>query len=220
MNKAKLIITVVLILLVGIFTGSLGTRIYLEHQLERSETGRSRHHEDKVKRTMERLTRDLSLDSKQRDEIRKIIVLTEAKAAGIKVSYQPDLVRIHDHGLALIKEKLNEEQKRKLQAREERLSRRFSSSYFRSLRIAQAALPDIATLKDRLGLTKTQESQVARIIEDQRAQQEQIIAKYENVNNPDLAAVRSELTEAQKTTARRLSEALAEDQMARYRTMQ
>jgi len=70
MNKAKLIITVVLILLVGIFTGSLGTRIYLEHQLERSETGRSRHHEDKVKRTMERLTRDLSLDSKQRDEIR------------------------------------------------------------------------------------------------------------------------------------------------------
>lgn len=220
MNKAKLIITVALILLVGIFSGSLGTKIYLKYQLERSETDRSRHHEDKVKRIMERLTHDLDLDSKQRDEIRKIIVLTEAKVTGIKASYQPDVSRIYNQSFALIKEKLNEDQKRKLQARQERLSRRYDSLYFRSLRVAQTALPDMTTLKDRLGLNKTQESQIARIIEDQKTQQEQIIGKYENTDNPDLAAVRSELAEVEKTTTKHLSDVLTGEQMARYRAMQ
>jgi len=220
MNKAKLIITVALILLVGIFAGSLGTKIYLKHQLERSETGRSHHHEDKVKRTMEGLTRDLDLDSKQQDEIKKIIIFTDAKVTGIRTFYQPDMSRIYSESFALIKEKLNEEQKRKLQARQEKLSRRYGSFYFRSLRIAQTALPDIATLKDRLGLNKTQEPQVARIIEDQRAQQEQIIGKYENTDNPDLAAVRSELAEAEKTTTKHLSDVLTGEQMAHYRAMQ
>ncbi|OPY74130.1 MAG: hypothetical protein A4E62_00108 [Syntrophorhabdus sp. PtaU1.Bin002] len=220
MNKAKLIIAVALILLVGIFAGSLGTRMYLKHQLEQSETGRSRHHEDKVKKTMERLTDDLSLTGKQQDEIRKIILLTDAKVTGIKASYQPDVSRIYNQSFALIKEKLDDEQKRKLQARQERLSRRYGSFYFRSLRIAQTALPDIAMLKDRLGLNKTQESQVTRIVEDQRAQQEQIIGKYENRDNPDLAAVRSELAEVEKTMTKRISEVLTGEQMARYRAMQ
>ena len=34
MNTAKLIVMLVLILLVGIFAGSLGTRIYLRHELQ------------------------------------------------------------------------------------------------------------------------------------------------------------------------------------------
>jgi hypothetical protein len=80
-------------------------------------------------------------------------------------------------------------------------------------------LPDIATLKDRLGLNKAQESQVAQIIEDQRVQQEQIIGKYENTDNPNLAAVRSELAEVEKTTTKHLSEVLTGEQMARYRAM-
>ncbi|OPY81485.1 MAG: hypothetical protein A4E65_01146 [Syntrophorhabdus sp. PtaU1.Bin153] len=220
MNKAKLIITVALILLVGIFAGSLGTRIYLKHQLDRSEIQRFRHHEDKVKRTMEQLTEDLGLDSKQQDEIRKIIVLTDAKVTGIRAFYQPDVSRLYDQSFALIKEKLNDEQKRKLEARHERLSRRSTDSYFRSLRIAQNALPDVAALKDRLGLNKVQEPQVARIIEDRRTQQQQIIGKYENKENPDLAVVRSELAEVQKIITKRLSDVLTEEQMARYRTMQ
>jgi hypothetical protein len=220
MNKLKLIISVTLIFLVGIFAGSLGTRIYLERQLERSETHRSRHSEDRVKRIMERLTDDLRLDSKQQDEIKKIIVLTDAKVKGIEVSYKPDVKRIYEQSFALIKDKLNDEQKGKLQLLQKKLALRYNSFYFKSLRIAQTALPDVATLKDRLDLNNIQEPQVARIIEDKRAHQERIIGKYENTDHPDLAAARLELAEVEKTMIKRLSEVLTMQQMAHYRKMQ
>lgn len=220
MNKLKLIISITLILLVGVFAGSLGTRIYMKHQLEGPEAGGSRYSEDRVKRIMKRLTDDLRLDNKQQDEIRKIIVMRNVKLTGIETAYQPDVRKIYDRSFALIKEKLNNEQKDKLQSREEKASKRYNALYFKSLRIAQNTLPDAAALKDSLGLNETQGSQIAEIVEDQRARQMKIIVKYENTEKPDLAAVRSELTEVEKDTIKQLSGVLTEQQMTRYREMQ
>lgn len=215
MNKVKMIVSIALVLLVGILAGSLGTRMYM-----RSETERSHHDEDKIKRILKRLTGDLHLSSAQQAEIEKILVLTDAKVSGLKASCEPDVKKLYEQSFTLIKEKLNDEQKGKLQSRQERFSRRFNTYYFKSLRVAWKALPDVAAMKARLGLDASQEQEVAKILEDLRAGQERIIGKYEKMDNPDLAAVRSELAEAEKNMAKRLHGVLTEKQIARYRETQ
>jgi len=220
MDKIKLIVTLALVLLVGIFAGSLGTRIYLNHQLDGSRADRARSAEDRVKRIMKKLTVDLNLDTGQRAEINKILTMTEAKATGVRASYEPSLKKVYDRNFELIKEKLNDEQKTRLQARQERFSRRYTSYYFRLLNTAQNGLPDAATLKDRLNLGPAQQSQVAAILEDQKNRRALIIGKYEKMDQPDLAAVNSELADVEKTVTKRLSDVLTEKQMARYRDEQ
>ena len=220
MDKIKLIVTLALVLLVGIFAGSLGTRIYLNHQLDGSRAGRSHSADDRVKNIMKKITVDLNLDTGQQAEIRKIVTMTEAKAAGVRASYEPRLEKVYDRNFELIKEKLNDEQKTRLQARQERFSRRFISYYFRLLNTAQNGLPDAATLKDRLNLDPAQLSQVAAILKDQKNKRALIIGKYEKMDHTDLAAVNSELADVEKATMKRLSDVLTEKQMARYRDEQ
>lgn len=220
MDKIKFIVTLVLVLLVGIFAGSLGTRIYFNHQLDGSRAGRSHSAEDRVKKIMKKLTVDLNLDTGQRAEINKILTMTEAKATSIRASYEPSLKKVYDRNFELIKEKLNDEQKTRLQARQERFSRRYTSYYFRLLNTAQNALPDAATLKDRLNLDPAQQSQVASILQDQKNKRALIIGKYEKMDQPDLAAVNSELADVEKAVTKSLSDVLTEKQMARYRDEQ
>lgn len=217
MDKIKLIITLVLVLLVGIFAGSLGTRIYLNHQLDGSRAGKSHSAEDRVKRIMKKLTVDLNLDTAQQAEVHKILTMTEAKAAGVRASYEPNLKKVYDRNFELIKEKLNDEQKTRLQARQERFSRRYTSYYFRLLNTARNGLPDAATLKDRLDLDPAQQSQVASILEDQKSKRALIIGKYEKMDHPDLAAINSELADLEKAMTKRVSDVLTERQMALYR---
>lgn len=216
MDKIKLIVTLVLVLLVGIFAGSLGTRIYLNHQLDGSRAGRSHSAEDRVNKIMKKLTVDLNLNTAQQAEIHKIVTMTEAKATGVRASYEPSLKKVYDRNFELIKEKLNDEQKTRLHARQERFSRRYTSYYFRLLNTAGNGLPDAATLKDRLNLDPAQQSRVASILEDQKNKRALIVGKYEKMDHPDLAAINSELADVEKTTTRRLSEVLTEKQMARY----
>ncbi len=216
MNKIKLVITLVLVLLVGIFAGSLGTRIYLKHQLEGSRTARSHSSEERIQKMLKGLTDDLHLDAKQQTEIEKILVVTDAKATGVRAMYQPDMKKIYDRGFELIKEKLNDEQKARLNSRREKSAGRYNSYYFRSLRTAQKGIPDVNTLKDRLGLDGAQYARVRTILADQKNRQDFIIARYEKFENPDLAAVNSELAEVRKTTGKQLAEILTPEQLARY----
>lgn len=216
MNKIKIVITLALVLLVGVFAGALGTRIYLRHQTEGSHATRSRTSEERVTQIMGRLTKDLKLDAVQRAEIEKVVLKTDGKVTAVKVSYQPELKKIYDLGFEAIKERLNEEQKAKLRARHERFSQRYNALYFRSLRAAQRGIPDADALKDRLGLDTAQHARVATILADQKNRQGFIIARYEKAENPDLFAVNSDLEEVRRSVWKQLAEALTPEQLARY----
>jgi len=137
-NKAKFVITLALVLLVGILAGSLGTRMYLKHEPRSSE--------DRVKKIVQRLTDDLRLDAAQKAEVEKMVTRTDARAAALRASYQPELKKIYDRDFELLGTKLNDNQKAKLRARHERFSLRFNALYFRSLRTAQKAIPDVNAL--------------------------------------------------------------------------
>jgi hypothetical protein len=169
-----------------------------------------------VKKIMKRLTRDLRLDAGQQAEIEKILVVTDARATGVRTLYQPDLKRIYDQGFELIKQKLNDEQKARLVSRREKSAARYSSYYFRSLRTAEKGLPDAEALKNRFVLDAAQQSRITVILEDQKNRRKLIIEKYEKVDKPDLAAARSELAEVSQDARARLAEVLTPEQMTRY----
>lgn len=216
MNKLKIVIILALVLLVGICAGALGTRMYLGHQLEGFHSTRSRTPDDRVKKIVTRLVDDLRLDAAQTVEVEKLVTKMEARATAIRVSYQPELRKVYEEGFQRINERLADEQKKKLQARQEKLIPRYNAYYFRSLRAAQMAIPDAAELKARLGLDAAQESQAAAILADQRAQQAAVIERYEKADRPDLAAVSADLAEIGKTARNRIIAVLTPEQLIRY----
>lgn len=215
MTKIKIVITLVLVLLVGIFAGSLGTRIYLKHQMEESGWARPRTSEERVKKIVKRLVEDLRLNAAQTVEVEKLVTKMEARATALRVFYQPELRKIYDEGFQRINEKLTDEQKKQMQARQEKLTLRYNAYYFRSLHTAQNAIPDAAELKVRLGLDAAQESQVAAILADQRAQQAAVIDRYEKADRPDLMAVSADLAEIGKTARNRIAALLTPEQLIR-----
>lgn len=216
MNKIKIVVTLVLVLLVGAFAGALGTRMYLGHKMEGSQSTRSRAPEERVKKIVKRLVDDLRLNAAQTVEVEKLVTKMEARATDLRVSYQPELRKIYDEGFQRINEILTDEQKKRLRARQERFSQRYNAFYFRSLRTAQNAIPDAAELKVRLGLDTAQASQVAAILADQRTQQAAVIDRYEKADHPDLAAVGADLAEIGKTARNRIAALLTPEQLTRY----
>ncbi|MBP1748123.1 MAG: hypothetical protein H6Q52_662 [Deltaproteobacteria bacterium] len=217
MSTAKLIIMLVLVLLVGIFAGSLGTRIYFRHELQKSQADRN-NSEERIKRIVGRLTDELKLDDRQQTEVRKIITATDARATGIKVLYEPELRKIYDQSFERIGEKLTVEQKARLQKRQERFSAKYNAMYFKSLRTAQAGLPDIETISRQLGLDKSQQSQVSAILKDARAREDLIIEKYQKMAHPDLMVVNKEIIEARSASMKSLSGVLTKQQLESFKT--
>ncbi|MHB8110953.1 MAG: hypothetical protein ACYDHW_13090, partial [Syntrophorhabdaceae bacterium] len=188
MNTLKLVTLLVLVLLVGIFAGSLGTRVYLKHELEAAK-GQKPGSEEKVARIVSKLKDDLHLDAGQQEYVTKIVTETNSRAEAVRVLYQPELKRIYDQGFERISERLNDGQKKKLLIRQEKLSARYNASYFKSVQIAEGALPDPILLKDRLGLNEGQSSNAATLIDLHKKRRASIIEKYQRMINADFIAM-------------------------------
>lgn len=217
MNTAKLVIIFILVLVVGIFAGSLGTKIYLKHELQRAEPGRQTS-EEKVNRIVGRLTEDLRLDAGQQAEVRKIIAATEARATGLKALYTPDLKEIYDRSFERIGTKLNAEQKVRLQKRQERFSARFNTMYFTSLQAARAGTPDMETISRLLNLDASQGKRVQAILKDRREREDLVITKYQKMERPDLTALSGDLKRIGTDTKKDLSRVLSSDQLTHFKT--
>ncbi len=217
MNTVKLVVIFILVLVVGIFAGSLGTKIYLKHELQRTGPGRQSS-EEKVNRIVGRLTEDLKLDAGQQDEVRKIITATEARATGLKALYEPDLKEIYDRSFARIGEKLNAEQKIRLLKRQERFSSRFNAMYFRSLQAARAGIPDMETISRLLNLDASRREHVRAVLKDRKEREDLVIAKYQKLERPDLAALSGDLKKIRTDTEKDLSRVLSSDQLRHFKT--
>lgn len=217
MNTAKLVVMLVLVLIVGIFAGSLGTRIYLRHELQRPQTDRQAS-EEKINRILGRLTQDLKLDADQQAEVRKIITATEARATGLKVLHEPELKEIYDRSFEKIAAKLNTEQKEKLQKKRERLSARFNAMYFTSLKTARSGMPDMETISRLLSLDASQRGTVRAILQDRNQREDLVIGKYQKMGRPDLIALDRDLREIRSAAMKDLSRVLTNEQLGHFKT--
>ena len=113
MNKFKLTAGVILLLIVGVLAGSLGTGIYFKKRVERFESGGPLVPE-RVRIVLGRFSDDLNLTKEQRDEIGKIVRESQEKMLALGRETLPQIEEINKQSLSSIQEKLNSEQKNKL----------------------------------------------------------------------------------------------------------
>ena len=116
----KLISGLLLVFVLGILAGSLGTGFYLKHRLAPLIK------EPRARKTfiMKRLSKELNLTSDQKKKIDPIVEQMIEKRREYYLKNRPEIKTIMDQGFALIREELNEDQKKKLDVLREKFHRR------------------------------------------------------------------------------------------------
>jgi hypothetical protein len=119
MKTWRLITGVVLVLLVGVLIGSMGSRLYLRHKyyfsLERKE--RTIH-------LLNHLSRELDLSREQKAEVEKILQGMAEKLHAHYLQQRPEAERIVEDSFSVIRQGLTDEQKKKFDELQERYRRR------------------------------------------------------------------------------------------------
>ncbi len=126
-NKIKIAAGVMLVFFLGVVTGSLLTGIYLKHKIK-----------DFIKGgpfmkdlSMRRLSSKLDLSPPQEIEIGKIVDDTFRHLHQFRERHRPEIEEIIDRAVDLIKEKLNEEQKQKMDKIHKKLKKNWRDEHRR-----------------------------------------------------------------------------------------
>jgi Spy/CpxP family protein refolding chaperone len=114
MNRLKLAAGVILLLIVGVLAGSLGTGIYYKKLVERFESGGPPVSE-RVGMILGRFSEDLRLTDEQRTEFEKIIRESQEELMTLGHSILPEIEKINEKTFASIKKKLTDKQKNELE---------------------------------------------------------------------------------------------------------
>jgi len=116
----KLISGLLLVFVLGILAGSLGTGFYLKHRLAPLIK------EPRARKTfiMKRLAKELNLTSDQKTKIDPLVEQMIEKRREYYLKNRPEIKTIMDQGFAQIREELNEDQKKKLDGLREKFHRR------------------------------------------------------------------------------------------------
>jgi hypothetical protein len=120
-NKIKIIAGICIVFLLGVLVGSVGTGLYAAHKISKFAKG-----EVPVRRAMvmKKLSAKLDLTPQQRPEVEKIVDQAMTELREFRQKHRPEAEKIFDHHFALIREKLDEEQKQKLDRLREKFKKR------------------------------------------------------------------------------------------------
>jgi len=216
MNKIKLAIGIILLLLLGAAAGSLGTGIYVRNRIEHIAPAKP----PKTHFLLRRLSRELDLTETQRDEIGKILEESHTEITALRRKYLPEIKEITDQSFALIKVKLNKEQKQKLDKLHGKLKRWRKRGHFPPPPIEKSPELIFSDLNKRLKLSEKQETEVRPIIVKGIEAQRELIEKYKEQFRLKRDSLINEIKENQESMATRLHTILTEEQMKAFRNMQ
>ena len=216
MNRIKLAIGIILLLLLGAAAGSVGTGIYIRHRIEHIAPGKP----PKAHFLLRKLSRELDLTEAQQVEIRKILEESHTEISDLRRKFLPEIKEITDQSFALIKEKLNEEQKQKLDKLHGRLKRWRKRGHFPPPPIEKSPEQIFADINKRLKLSEKQEAEVRPIIVKGIEEQRRIIEKRETQRRQEMDLLRDEMKKHQESMKTRLDKILTKEQMRAYRKLQ
>jgi hypothetical protein len=114
MNKLKLASGVLLVFLVGMLAGSLGTGYYYQKRVEKFEAG-GPPVQERIQIILGRFSNELDLTDEQRTEFEKIVKESQEKIVALGNKFQPEIKQINDDTFTSIKNKLTDQQKAKLE---------------------------------------------------------------------------------------------------------
>ena len=118
-SKWKLVLGLLLVLVLGILAGAIGTGFYLKYKVTPLEKG-SRGKEAFI---MERLSKELKLTPNQKSKIGPIVEQMIEKRREYHHRIRPEIKTIMDQGFTQIEQELNEDQKKKLEALRQKFRR-------------------------------------------------------------------------------------------------
>jgi hypothetical protein len=113
MNKIKLASGVILVFLVGVLAGSLGTGIYYKKRVEKFEAG-GPPIQERIQIILGRFSNDLDLTREQKTEFEKIVKESQEKKVSLGEKIFPEIKEINEQTFKSIRDKLNAGQKTKL----------------------------------------------------------------------------------------------------------
>ena len=216
MNRIKLVIGIILLLLLGAVAGSVGTGIYIRHRIEHIAPGKP----PKAHFLLRKLSRELDLTEAQQVEIRKILEESHTEISDLRRKFLPEIKEITDQSFALIKEKLNEEQKQKLDKLHGKLKRWRKRGHFPPPPIKKSPEQVFSDINKRLKLSEKQKVEVHPIIVKGIEEQRRIIEKRETQRRQEMDLLRDEMKKHQESMKTRLDKILTKEQMRAYRKLQ
>ena len=160
MNRIKLAIGIILLLLLGAIAGSVGTGIYIRHRIEHIGPVKP----PKAHFLLRKLSRELDLTETQQVEIGKILEESHTEITALRRKFLPEIKEITDQSFVLIKEKLKEEQKQKLDKLHGKLKRWRKRGHLPPPPLEKSPERIFSDLNKRLKLSEKQEIDVRPII--------------------------------------------------------
>lgn len=122
MTRLKVCVGILLIFILGMLAGTLGTGFFIKHRVGKFIRG------DGLPppiRVLERLSAKLDLSKPQQIEIEKILKQTHDQWGKFRREYRSEFEQIFNDTIEQMKEKLDSRQKQKLEKLNERFMRRF-----------------------------------------------------------------------------------------------
>lgn len=121
--KAKTVIGILLVFILGVLVGSLGGGYFYKDRFERVRDLPPRP-EARKEMLMNRLNRELDLSAEQQEEIGVVLEQVHQKVRALREKHRPEMEELRNQKRALIREQLNPEQQERLDRMLERLEKR------------------------------------------------------------------------------------------------
>jgi len=220
MNKLKVAIILLLVFAVGALAGSLGNKLYFKHRFERFVRGGR---PPLMHILMRKMVHELDLTKAQKADIEKIVSQTEKQIVNFRQKYHPEFEKIMDDTIAQIKEKLTDEQKKKLDKLHKELKIRGRMGHRGvSHRPMMGGMPDqlFATMKERLDLTKEQEEKIRPIIDASMQKKRTILKKHGEQERENMRILGKDMQALDRDTEKQLDSVLTEEQLKEYQKIQ
>jgi len=123
MKRLKVCIGILLIFILGMLSGTLGTGFFIKHRIGSFVRGEG---PPPPIRVLERLSAKLDLSKPQQMEIEKILKQAHDQLIEFRQVYSPEFEKIFNDTIEQIKQKLDSRQKQKLDKLTERLKNCFN----------------------------------------------------------------------------------------------
>lgn len=220
MNKLKAAIIIFLVFSVGVLTGSVGNKLYFKHRFERFVKGGR---PPLMHIFMRKMIHELDLKEAQKKDIEKIMSQAEKQLVNFRQRYRPEFEKIIDNAFAQVREKLTDEQKKKLDKLHEEFKKRG--------RMGRRGMPHppmmgripdqlFTKMKERLNLTKEQEKKIQPIIDASMEKKRIILKKHGEQERENMRTLERDLQALDRDMEKQLGAVLTEEQFKEYQKIQ
>lgn len=108
-NKVKLYLGIALVFFLGVIVGVAGTKLYREQMPRHGD-----HLAERKMELMKKLDAELQLSQQQKPEIQAILDKSFEEMRALREKHKPEMDKVMEDGIVQMKEKLDNEQKQKL----------------------------------------------------------------------------------------------------------